>query len=431
MKKHKTKIKAAIWDELYYSWRKSFDQAIRADIQFGGELDINILIDAFNETIELVPVVKSKWINKPVRSYWEIIQNFNIRDYFTVTEDLEDAENFMLESIDCEACAQIKVLIYRHKGKDNLRIVLSHMCFDGSSFMDFLELLSRYYSGLKQNSDFKITDFVNGERDVWQLFKNFTLKERLNFALKKIKHSKISQNIRLNIPCDKDASEKTKVIQKKIIEEELLLKLIEKSKKSGQKLNDIFIAAFGRSLFDISIANHSPMPIAFSIDLRIFMKEKKTAGLTNMSTALFIPFDKIEGESFEESVNRTSTHINEVKNNNSAMFNKELLRLLVFSFYLPVSKEKILKSFLGGGSAVTGISNVGVIKPEVVSFSGLKVEEFFMIGSVKFTPFPALFINTFNNRIYLSTASLGSKMEIELEKRVLDLFESYLINYVE
>ena len=421
-----TKIKSTFWDNGYYFSDNFSDHCFRIEIQFDGELDMDVLPEAFNKTIDLVPTIKSKWVTGWFNNHWEIIKNFDSRDYITVTDDIAIAENFMTGKIDMETGAQIKVLIYKHDGKDNMRILFNHMLFDGASMKDFFRLLSRYYSGLKQNREFTVTDFINGDRDFWQLFKNFSIKQRIKFVFR---IQDTGNKGRLGFPYEKDAPARNIIFLRNFYDERFFLKLKEKSKKSGVKLNDVIMAAYGRAMFDICPDSSLPLRINCSYDLRKYLKDGKTAGLTNLVSGILIPFDRVEGENFEETVLRIHELTDQFKNNDTALNGLEFTRLASFALRLPVIKNRVGKIMFDG--ILTGLSNIGSVTEDMVNYTGLNAENFFITGAIINPPCIMLSIFTFRERLYISIAVVGSKKDAETGKRQLDLIRSYLTSYIE
>lgn len=426
--KKNTKIKSSLWDEIYYYYYNEYsDRTIRSETQFNGELDMDVLVQAFNKTIDLIPVLKSRWVTGWFNNYWEVIQDFDIRNNLTVTENFEVAENFMVDNIDAKAGAQIKVLIYRHDGKDSMRILYNHMISDGAGMKDFYRLLSRYYSGLKHNKEFVMTDFINGDRQFWQLFKNFSFGQRLKFAF--AKDSTIKYNSKLGFPYEKDAPATDKVLLKSNYDEDFFIKFKEKNKKMGVTINDVILAAFGRAMLDICPDNKLPFDIDCSIDLRRYLREGKTTIITNMVSGIVLPFIKVEGENFDETVLRIHRLMNKLKNDYSCLNRLELLRLVSLELKIPFLRKNIAKKNLG--NSMTGISNVGSTTDDMVSYSGLNVEDFYIMGAMKYPPYTLITIYSFRNLLHIFTTIVGSKKDVETGKLKLDLIKSYLKSYIE
>ena len=409
----------------YYSGAQN-DRGSRSVLQLNGELDIDILIKALNKSIELVPVVKSKWVVERYYYHWEVIQDFDIRDYITVTCNSEDADNFLLESIDCETSPQIKVMVYRNNGKDTLQILFTHLCFDGTSIKNFHTLISKYYTGYTHDENFVIKDSIDFNRDLWPLFKNFPLKQRLKLALTETKPSKFDYTKWTYL--DSDSVERKKVLLKDVIEEDVFQKLLEKSKKNGVKINDVFVASLAKVFLDNSNVNNSPLKISCSLDLRTYIKGERKLDFTNKVSKLIIDIDKIEGESFEELLYRVSKQTKADKDNYSGLFGVETSRLLPFFLRIPQLKKGISKTYLG--SSTFNISNLGVFSKDIFKFDELIVEDFFLTGSLRYQALTALFLCTMNNRVTITSIFQGSEKEIEHVKKNIEMFKLNIKNYI-
>ena len=427
MKKQIKKIKAALFDVVLYHGGAGTDRGVRLETQFDGELDIDILILAFNKAIELVPVVKCKFVVGRFYYHWEMIQNFDIRNYFTLTNDYDVAENFLLDAIDCETSPQIKVLVYRNKGKDNLRLFMTHLCFDGTALLSFSALVSQYYSGLKQDENYVVKNFNhNYSRELWPLFKNFSIKQRFNFIFSKPKHSVV--DISKCFFRDNPSIERKKVFIKKTIEEEVFIKLKNKSKELGVKINDVFFTAFIRVLYDISVIDISRLSVCCSLDLRGYMKNKEEVGFSNLSSHLLFTLSKIEGESFEETLFRVKEEITITKSEYSCMIGMELLRFGPFFLRMPYLKEETIKYIKS--TSLSGISNIGILSKDDFMFTGLNVTDIFIGASLRKVPQTFISLCTINNHINITSLLFGTEKEIENEKRNLDMFIESIKKFV-
>ena len=427
MKTQRKKIKAAVSDILFYYTGYRNDRGGRSMLQLNGELDIDRLIKAFNKSIDLVPVVKSKWVVGRFYYHWEVVQGFDIKDYMTVTSDFDEAENFLLGGIDCEASPQIRVMVYRNNGKDNIQMLMTHLCFDGSAIKNFHTLISKYYTGLKHDENFVIKDPIDFNRDLWPLFKNFPLKQRLKLAFKVIQPTGFDYTKWAYL--ENDSLDRKSVLLKNKIDEDIFQKLLEKSKISGVKINDVFMASLAKVFLDNSKESASPLEINCAFDLRNYIKGQRKLDFTNKVSKIKIVVDKIEGESFEELLSKVSKQMKANKDSYSSMFGVEFLRLIPLLLRIPYLKGNVSKTFLGENAFC--ISNLGVFTNDIFKFDELMVDDFFITGSIRNRPLSALFLNTMNNKITITSIFRGSEKEIEHGKKIIEMFISNIKNYVE
>ena len=421
-KSEKLKIKSTIWDNMHYFFDAYNDHCMRVEIQFDGRLNKDILINALNKTVSHIPILKARWVVRRLSTYWEVINNFNAKDYVLETNDLTEAECFMVEKIDEKASAQIKVLIYNRNGKDSLRILLNHMVFDGASLKDFLTLLARYYSGLKKSSDFAVTDFQNGDRRFKQLYKNFTLREKIKLAFKVSSSKKNSE--KLGFPYEKGTTATEKTLIRSYYDESFFLKLKNKAREVDVTLNDVFLAAYGRAMFDMNDETDLPLEIDCVIDLRKYIKGGKTKGLTNLISKIVLPFEKIDGESFSDSVKRMHETMKEFKNDYPGMAGLSHLRL-GFSLIRTTSLRKFVFKNLFV-NPLTALSNIGSVSEDIVAYEGLNAEGFYITGAIKYPPYTLLSLFTFRNRLYISTSIVGTKNDVKKGEEKLEIVRKYL-----
>jgi NRPS condensation-like uncharacterized protein len=147
-----------------------------------------------------------------------------------------------------------------------------------------------------------------------------------------------------------------------------------------------------------------------------------------MTAGVMLPFDRVGGENFNETVIRINGLMNKFKNENACMYGLEFLRFVPFAMKLPAFRKKFTKLVL---YTLTGFSNIGSITEDMANYDGLHIEDFYITGAIKYPPHTLLSLCTFRNRLYIFTTIAGSDKDVETGKRKLDLIKSYLSNYIE
>lgn len=150
------------------------DRQCRCVIGFDGKAELSLLETAVRLSMEVVPVLNSRFVNHPWKPYWEKLSSHSgeLSFRFIESDDTSNAVNrFFSEPMDCQKGPQLEVALIR-SGHDTLCVKISHQVTDAAGLLDYIRILSGIYSKLKNNDENEPNDAFTGKRGLGQVFRN-------------------------------------------------------------------------------------------------------------------------------------------------------------------------------------------------------------------------------------------------------------------
>ena len=184
-----------------------------------------------------------------------------------------------------------------------------------------------------------------------------------------------------------------------MISEGIFDKLKKRCKEKGFTLNDMFVACYIRAIYDlIQIGEDQTLGIPCMVDMRRYLKNGQTDGLTNLTSMITCNLGKDIGENIFETTQKVKKEIDIMKNDYPGLYGLPLLRFGINFFPYVIANILIGKFFK---NPLFGISNIGIMKKEMLDFGGISPKNFFMTGSIKYNPYLQLSLSTYENVINL------------------------------
>ncbi len=173
-KRSSNRIKATALDKMQFLVNEYHDRQCRCVIGFDGKAELSLLETAVRLSMEVVPVLNSRFVNHPWKPYWEKLSppSVEIPFRFIETEEEEHTVNqFLSEPMDCKKGPQLEVALIR-SGHDTLCVKISHQVTDAGGLLDYIRILSDIYSRLKKGEGYKPNDTPAGNRGLGQIFRH-------------------------------------------------------------------------------------------------------------------------------------------------------------------------------------------------------------------------------------------------------------------
>ncbi len=414
----KQRLTAELWDKMHYLFRDFNDRMVHVELSYDFIPDIDALKTVLICALEKVPVLHSRFVDKRVSTYWEIMP-YNIDDIFSVhyCQDLQAAaDEFLTGYIPPEADAQIKVALFVGEGESKLCMIENHMCMDGGDLKYFLQAFCENYSNYVSQGISPI-EFRTGSRSYDDVYSGFTKTE-----------SEVAKRLFRNInakddhkfPLTKNNIRDKSFISRKSFSPETLAALKAKGKELGATINELLLACYFYSVYEL--AGYSPkdkVMISNAIDLRRHMDDVNDKGFTNHTSWMQCAVDERGRDIFE-----TVKYV--VRSSNKFKQDKFMglygLPLLNFGYnILPhAASEEIIK--IGYSNPLMAMSNIGILNPTHFSLCGREPVNAFMTGAVKYKPFVLLTATTYKNVITLSMCVRGN----DEDKKIVDSFFSLM-----
>lgn len=420
-------IKAEMWDKMQYLFRNYYDRMVHAVLHFDNLIDPEILKNVIVIMAEKAPVLHSSFHENPVNPYWSV-EKYIVDDILTVADSddtYKDSYDFLCQSIPVTSNVQFKILLLNKNGRSTLAMIVNHMCFDGGDFKYFLKKLAKNYNAMLSGEN--PTDLKSGTRSAEQVY------TKLNASDKKI-----AKGLYKNISDVKDkhvfplapaSDDDRTMINVRKIERPVFTEMKNTGKRLGVTVNDVMLAAYVRALYEIiGMRDDETLSIPCMVDLRRHIEGGENAGGLANHTGFMLCTVHGKGETIND------TLINVMRSTKSSKRDKFMglysLPLLKLAYtILPFSiSEFAIK--IGYNNPLIGMSNIGLLPEELLTFGNAKPVDGFMTGAVKYKPFMQLAMTTLNDELTMTIAIKGNEADKEKVEVFFDLIERNIEDFI-
>ncbi|MBR5826611.1 MAG: hypothetical protein IKY78_05955 [Clostridia bacterium] len=413
------RLNAELWDKMHYLFRDFNDRMVHLELHYDFEINLETLKTVLICFFEKAPVLHSRFVDNKVSPYWEVMP-YRIEDVITVKHSdnvTEDIDRFLTQYIPPERDLQMKVGVFYYEGKTALCMVENHMCMDGGDFKYFIRSFCKAYSEYEEKGISPI-NLREGTRSYDSVYTDFSKTQE-----------KMARNLYRNV-CAKDTHKfplteskegDRSFIARRRISEETFLKLKTVGKAHGATVNDMLVAAYFYSLYELAgYGEDESVTISCAIDLRRHMKDDEGQGVTNHTAFMQCNIPRRGRNIFE-----TLQYVI----NSSNLFKKDKfmglygLPLLKFAYkILPHSaSEEIIK--IGYSNPLLAMSNIGILDHKALALGGNEPIDGFMTGAVKYKPYVLLSATSMRNVITLSMCVRGNEDDKKIVNTFFDIFE--------
>ena len=413
------RLNAELWDKMHYLFRDFNDRMVHLELHYDFEIDLDVLKNVLICFFEKAPVLHSRFVDNKVSPYWEVMP-YRIEDVITVKHSdnvTEDIDRFLTQYIPPESELQMKVGVFYYEGKTALCMVENHMCMDGGDFKYFIKSFCKAYSDYVGKGISPI-ELREGSRSYEAVYNDFSkAQEKMARNLYRNVCAKDTHKFPLTESNENDRS----FIARRRISEETFLRLKTVGKAHGATVNDMLVAAYFYSLYELAHYGHDEsVTISCAIDLRRHMKDDEGQGVTNHTAFMQCNIPRRGRNIFE-----TLQYVI----NSSNLFKKDKfmglygLPLLKFAYrILPHSaSEEIIK--IGYSNPLLAMSNIGILDHKALALNGNEPIDGFMTGAVKYKPYVLLSATSMRNVITLSMCVRGNDEDKKIVERFFDIFE--------
>lgn len=420
-------IKAEMWDKMQYLFRNYYDRMVHAVLHFDNLIDPEILKNVIVIMAEKAPVLHSSFHENPVNPYWSV-EKYTVDDILTVADSddpYKDSYDFLCQSIPVTSNVQFKILLLNKDGRSTLAMIVNHMCFDGGDFKYFLKKLAKNYNAMLSGEN--PTDLKSGTRSAEQVYTklNASDKKIAKGLYKNISDVKDKHVFPLKPASDADRT----MINVRKIERPVFTEMKNTGKRLGVTVNDVMLAAYVRSLYEIiGMRDDETLSIPCMVDLRRHIEGGENAGGLANHTGFMLCTVHGKGETIND------TLINVMRSTKSSKRDKFMglysLPLLKLAYtILPFSiSEFAIK--IGYNNPLIGMSNIGLLSEELLTFGNAKPVDGFMTGAVKYKPFMQLAMTTLNDELTMTIAIKGNEADKEKVEVFFDLIERNIEDFI-
>ncbi len=415
------KLNAELWDKMHYLFRDFNDRMVHVELHYDYLINIDVLKTVLICFFEKAPVLHSSFTDNHVHPYWTV-EDYNIDDILTVKSVSEDMLNdeinsFLVQYIPPDSKIQMKAAVFFHSGKSTLCIVENHMCMDGGDFKYFIKALCKNYNEYLEKGISPI-HLRTGTRSYESVYEDFTATEK---RMAKKLYKNINSRDNHKFPLTENNVRDVSFIARRKLSAETFDKIRAVGKKHGATINDMLVAAYFDSLYDLAgFAGSESVSISCAIDLRRHIKDNSDQGITNHTAWMQCKIPQ-RGRDIFETLDYVVRSSNRFKTDR--FMGLHGLPLLSFGYkILPhAASEEIIK--IGYSNPLLAMSNIGVLDVEQLALEGNEPTDGFMSGAVKYKPYVLLSVTSMRKELTLSMCVRGNEEDKKIVNRFFDMFE--------
>ncbi|MBX0353847.1 condensation domain-containing protein [Bacillus toyonensis] len=411
----------------------SADQQINAVLYFPVGLSKEILEQSVRITLQLQPVLNSRFVENDI-PYWEEHSSGTNSSicFFAEGNDQEleiMAIDFIKEPGDRIQGPMVQTILLRGTTTDMLVVKLSHLCSDGAGVKEYINLLGAIYTHLSLggSKDQIIKEFGEGNesfRDQSHVFKYTGISD-----VKSAYRPNQEQQASLwSFPSQPNKNKSPKMSVGRLSREQTLC-LTKWTKAQQATLNDVIMTAYFRALSHFTVyaePRTAEKMIGLTIDLRRYLPNYTTGAICNLS-GMEMPVIKMEdGESFNQTLVRVKQSMDKIKGQNPGLSSAAGMEILA-GMKLSTVKEMYNQQYeqaVQMGMALPLMTNFGVIADEPIQFGEIQAEDGYMTSPIMYAPFFSMGASTYNGRL---TFTIGYHAP-ETSKEKVDKFLECVIN---
>ena len=419
---------AEMWDKMQYILRNYYDGTMHSAFYYDGTLDENLLKDIYMYILKTAKILRSTFHKSAIKSYWTVNEDYSPDDFFYLieTDDPEgELDKFITQKIDEKSKCQIKVALIRSNGKDILAYIINHMCFDGGDLRYTYLTTAKLYNEYLEKGEF-ITKIKDGSRSAMQVYDIFSEEDRKK-ALKLNSNVSSVKNVGFFPYVEATKEDRNRIVKEYIPKEEFLA-FKAKGKENNASINDLFLTAYIRTIYAMcNMKESDELHISNMVDLRRYMKDGQTYGLTNMTGYMPCGVKDI-GSDFTSTLKVVCEDTQIQKEDKfMGLYSIPLLNL-AFNTFIDCIASFCIK--LGYKNPIFGMSNIGIIKPEQLVMGDKNLVDAWSTGAVKYKPYVQLAMTTFDNSVTMTIASRMNEKDAEIAKKFLEMVHQNIKDYI-
>ena len=192
-------------------------------------------------------------------------------------------------------------------------------------------------------------------------------------------------------------------------------------KKHGATINDMLVAAYFYSLYELAGFDPSEsVSISCAIDLRRHIKDMSDTGYTNHTAWMQCLIPEL-GRDIFETLQYAIRSANQFKQDKyMGLYGLPLLSLGYRIMPHAASEEIII---IGYSNPMLAMSNIGILEVDKLALEGHEPVNGFMSGAVKYKPFVLLSATSMRNELTLSMCVRGNEEDKKIVGKFFDLMK--------
>ncbi len=393
---------------------------IQLVITIEGAIDVKRLKKAVLLSLEAEPVLGCRFVEHPVRPYWEPQPALNREEFLeryccavATTDPEAELNRFLPEPLDPAADPLIQVRVFRQSGNPREIVVfkICHLVSDAGGLIGYSQSLVKTYAKLATDPNYKPARNT-GSRGFDQITQHFTNKEKLQIARSTVAAMKRRGSVtnRWGFPNPAGPAEQRIYLRQEIPPEQVQA-LKGYGRRQGSTLNLVLLAAYFRALrANVPLLGSGALPLMSTVDQRRYLPEAQRSRmpLCNLSGVTTMYID--QEDAHEKPFTDTLALIKEQMKERKADYLGLLVVPLVLGLYggLPyalsrrIARDDFAKA-KKNHATVPVLTNAGELHPEDFEFGDVSLVDMYGVASVMYSPVFGTSVTEFRKTVTLCT----------------------------
>jgi NRPS condensation-like uncharacterized protein len=396
---------------------------IQAVMKLDGKIDYNKLVKAVRLSVDEEPVFGCRFIESEP-PYWKRLDNIDQTEFcsFEETSDPDEVVQRFLESpLDMDRDPMVKVKLIRSEPDDTICIKINHACCDGTGTKEYIQLISKIYSFIEDDSNIFIPKPKKRSRvDQDRLFSGMGISDPI---AEWVPGSEITRATWPFPWKQAPQSEENRMMVRRCSREQLD-RIKNYSKYRGVTINDLVLTAYYRAMTKMEKPSYcGNMEISVTIDLRRYLPDNKTDAIRNFSGSEITSIDLMPDETFDETLSRIAPVMKKIKENRGGLqsaIGLERVEKMALCETLAYYKNVSQWSYCCSNKCAPVLSNLGIIADSLIKFGKVDVKDLYIVPPVVRPPGLLLMVCTYNGIMTLSAGFYENTVRREDIEKLLD-----------
>jgi NRPS condensation-like uncharacterized protein len=390
------------------------DHQVHCVLRFEAEPDAEVLRKAVISSIEAIPILGTRYVDKGRRPRWVSLDRARFVDAFAVARTELEFDEFVTSRIDENAGPQVKVCLLG-SGHSAVALTMNHMVSDAAGFKEYLYFLCEIYSGIMADPGYGPVT-IAGDRSMRGVLESFSMGIKLKSLLSQSKDNNRSGEHRF--PLSESGDARPFILTRKLGRESLDA-IKGYCGARGATLNDAMLTAYYRCLFrSLAFSPGAELRIPVMVDMRRYLGEAGGFDApANLSSTVITRLEYRPEESFADTLVRVKAVMDEKKDVDIGL-NGFIKLDLVYKLFPNRIANRLLRSSLK--NPLICMTNVGILDSARISFGDLQPRDVFMCGSIKHKPHFQLAMSSYDGELTLSSNLYGNASD---RKRILSFLD--------
>jgi NRPS condensation-like uncharacterized protein len=406
-------------DKMNFIARSTADQQLRVVVSFAGHIDETVLARAVRIVMDREPVLGSRFVELPNRTYWERRSDLDQLELCRVVDANPAIQMaFLTRPTDPRTEPLLQARIFRSPENDILVLKVDHVAADGTGSKEAAYLVADTYNRLLADPNYRPGLGKFNPRSQAAFFRQAGLKNLLKYRPRSLN---LPHQSRFTLPFNGNRND-GQSFAVRTLAPETVRSLKAYGIAHGATLNDLMLAAFYRALgAACNPAAGKAYSIQVPIDLRRSLPEGKEQLISNLSGGLFPAVAMEPGETFSETLASVKSAMARWKSGQPGLTGAMLMEL-AFALGYAKGKAQVQRLTTAQGTDLSPLllSNLGVLDVNRLRFGNVKIESAYELGPIMLNHGLMLTASTWADRLTLGMGYCQGNLAAEIMEGLVE-----------